>query len=397
MLRNISFLFCLLLALQLEGQQLPYYVVIGAYSVEGNAQRATLQAQELNYPAIYGFNTDKKFFYVYIRVSPERDKAVATLRDIRKEGFRDAWVFQGSLQLSPDNPVAISPAPVEKPLPTNNEVIPATNTASIAVTPADVVSIQETIAKSDSIPVEEAEKPAKPAGRGFVFKLINKSTGDPVTGMVRLQESERANQFRPFVSNNLVYVTPPANKAGRWLMVCQVVGFKPLRTFFNYKEAEALEGVTIGNEQEIILPVPLERVKRGDYIELDEVKFFNNSSIMTPESERELRELLAMMTENTEYKIRIHGHTNGTFGRDIVSLGESEDLFHTNSLNKRQAGTAKELSSYRAETVKQYLVTNGIDESRISVKGEGGAQMIFDPKGTLASMNDRVEVEVTKH
>lgn len=180
-------------------------------------------------------------------------------------------------------------------------------------------------------------------------------------------------------------------------MVCQVVGFRPLRTYFNYEDAHALEGVTLGAEQEIVLPVPLERVKRGDYIEMDETRFYNNTCIMTPESERELRELLAMMNENTNYRIRVHGHTNGDYGRDIVSLGESTDFFHTSTSNKKHAGTAKELSALRAETVKRYLVSNGIDEKRIAVKGEGGSQMVFDPKSTLAAMNDRIEVEITKH
>jgi outer membrane protein OmpA-like peptidoglycan-associated protein len=386
-----------LLALQLEGQQLPYYVVIGAYSIESNAQRTTLQAHALNYPAIYGFNAEKKFFYVYVRVSSEKEKALTTLADIRKEGFRDAWIFQGSLQYSSPNPVATTTASEVKV----NESTPLQEPKSdgvIEINAADIASINEDIVKSDSIPQDEGvDKPAKPAGRGFVFKLMNKSTGNPVTGMVRLQENDRSNQFRPFVANNLVYVVPPVNKSGRWFMVCQVVGYKPLRTYFDYKDAEIFEGVTLGNEQEIILPVPLERVKRGDYVEMDEVRFYTNTSIMMPESEPELKELLAMMTENPDYKIRIHGHTNGSHGRDIVSLGESQDLFHTNTSNKKHAGSAKELSLLRAESVKQYLVNNGIDESRIDVKGEGGVHMLFDPKTTLAAMNDRIEAEITKH
>ena len=394
MIRNILLLFCLLLALQLEGQQFPYYVVIGAYSIEGNAQQATLQAHAMNYPAIYGYNADRKFFYVYIRVSSEKEKALSTLADIRKEGFRDAWIFQGSLQFSAPNPVATVSTPENiRPQAQAHSV----ESPTISVTPEDVASINETIAKSDSIPLEEPEKPAKPAGRGFVFNLINKSTGNPITGMVRLQESDRSNQFRPFVAHDIVYVTAPVNKSGRWFMVCDVVGFRPLRTYFDYKDAEHFEGVSIGQEQEIILPVPLERVRKGDYIELESVRFYNNTNIMTPESERELKELLTMMNENANYRIRIHGHTNGTQGRDIVSLGESTDLFHTSTLNKKHAGTAKELSLLRAQTVRQYMVNNGIEEKRIDVKGEGGVNMVYDPKGTLAAMNDRVEVEVTKH
>jgi outer membrane protein OmpA-like peptidoglycan-associated protein len=392
-------LFCLVLALNADGQQLPYYVVIGAYAVEGNAQRATVQAHELNYPAVYGFHSEKKFFYVYVRVSPEKEQALTALNQIRKDGFRTAWIFQGALQHVSPNAVA-SQSTNEQSVSSATAAVQVTNPSSqnIQINEADVQSIEEDIVKSDSVVVtaQPAER-VKPAGRGFVFKLINESTGNPVTGMVRLQENDRANQFLPFMGNDLVYVMPPVNRAGRWVLVCHVIGYKPLKTFFSYKDADAIQGVTVGTEEEIILPVPLERVKRGDYIEMDGVRFFGNSNIMRPDSEPDLKELLAMMNENPKYKIRLHGHTNGSQARDIVSLGESTDLFHTNDSNKKYSGSAKELSTLRAEAVKLYLINNGIEEQRVSVKGEGGVQMIYDPKGTLAGMNDRVEVEVTKH
>jgi outer membrane protein OmpA-like peptidoglycan-associated protein len=397
MIRNTLIVFCLLLALQSDGQQLPYYVVIGAYAVEGNAQRATLHAHSLNYPAVYGFNADKKFFYVYVRVSSDREKALVTLRDIRRNGFGDAWIFQGSLQFSSPNPLAVTEDIKKVTASTQNVKQSVAPSQTVAVTAEDIASINTDIIKSDSTLTQPIEQAAKPAGRGFVFKLINKHTGAPVTGLVRLQESDRSNQFRPFEGNSLVYVTAPSNKNGRWFMICSVVGFKPLKTFFDYKRADEIEGATVGGDAEVILPVPLERVKRGDYVELDAVRFYNNSSIMTPESENELEELLAMMNENPHYKIRIHGHTNGNYGRDIVSMGESTDFFHSNTLNKKFGGSAKQLSTLRAESVRSYLVSKGIDERRVAVKGLGGSHMIFDPKGTLANMNDRVEVEIIKH
>jgi outer membrane protein OmpA-like peptidoglycan-associated protein len=400
MIRNtLSLLFCLVLALNADGQQLPYYVVIGAYAVESNAQRATVEAHTLNYPAVYGFNSERKFFYVYVRVSPQKELATATLNEIRKDGFRSAWIFQGALQqfALPNSVASNSDSPpvlVAQPLVEAESI----SQPAVDITESDIKSIEADIVKADSaIIAPETAKGVKPAGRGFVFKLISERTGNAVSGMVRLQENDRSNQFLPFMANDLVYVTPPVNRAGRWVLVCHVIGYKPLKTSFSYKDVDALAGVSVGNEQEIILPVTLERVKRGDYIEMEGVRFYANSSIMKPESEQELQELLAMMNENPNYKIRIHGHTNGSQSRDIVSLGESTDVFHTNNLNKKHAGSAKELSALRAESVKLYLSTNGIADNRISVKGEGGLQMLYDPKGTLAGMNDRVEIEVTKH
>jgi outer membrane protein OmpA-like peptidoglycan-associated protein len=148
--------------------------------------------------------------------------------------------------------------------------------------------------------------------------------------------------------------------------------------------------------EEVIIPLPLERVRKGDYIEMEGVKFFNNAALFTPGSERELNELLAMMEENPDYNIRLHGHTNGSQSRDIVSLGSSADFFTPSVSNEKTTASAKELSLLRAELVKAYLVSKGITAERISTKGEGGKQMIFDPKGTLAGLNDRVEVEIRK-
>jgi outer membrane protein OmpA-like peptidoglycan-associated protein len=228
---------------------------------------------------------------------------------------------------------------------------------------------------------------------------VNEETGNALSvGQVHLLESDRANQYRGYNANELVYVVPPSNRGGRWYVACQVLGFQPYHSYFNYKDIEKLQGVTIGENNEIVVPLALRRVKKGDYIEMDQVKFFENSDIFTPVSERELEELVAMMTEDKGYKIRLHGHTNGDHAREIISMATSENFFALDAAsNTRAEGTAKQLSAQRAETVKRYLVGKGVDADRISVRGEGGKQPIFDPKGTAAVNNARVEVEIVKH
>jgi outer membrane protein OmpA-like peptidoglycan-associated protein len=374
------------------GQQSSYYVVIGAFEVEDNAKNFMDQAHALNIPAVYAMNPQRSMFYVYVRSTINKGDAYTTLKDMQVEGYRDAWVFKGLLSggytfVSTDR--------------SSQEQIADNNDQRESADPE--IPVVEEIHPVVEEPKEDANEAAttpervKPAGKAFRFNLVSSATGNSIKGLVRLQESDRSNQFRGYNGNEMVYLIPPANKSGRWYIDCQVIGYRPYRDQFNYMEAQKESGVQIGAEEEIIFPVRLERVKKGDYIEMDEVKFFSNSSILTPDSERELNELVAMMEENPNYRIRLHGHTNGNASSEIVAMGDSQEFFAMNEANQKFTASAKQLSELKAETVKAYLVSKGIDASRIATRGEGGKQPIFDPRGTHASGNARVEVEITKH
>lgn len=379
----LSFLFICTLCFSQETLT-PYYVIIGGFEKEQNAQQFCTYAHEQNLPAVYAFNEERKIFYVYVRATQEKDVAFEIVKAVQQNSvFKDAWVFNGVLSGSN---LAKKTQPVQRPPVSRSveEVKPDPIVSEPPETPASPVS-------------EEPVETSAPVGKPFVFRLVNAETGSPLNGLVRLQEREKANQFRGYNGNEKVYVTPPANRSGKWHVVCQVVGFKQYRKPINYAEAEQIAGASIGPDQEVIIPIQLERVKRGDYIEMEGVKFFQNTALFTPGSERELEELYAMMEENPDYHIRLHGHTNGKGSRDIVSIGNSTNFFNPDVANAKSHGSAKELSLLRAELVKSYLENKGIDGSRISVKGEGGTQMIFDAGTTLAGMNDRVEVEITKH
>jgi outer membrane protein OmpA-like peptidoglycan-associated protein len=364
----------------------PYYVVIGGFQNEENAKRYCMYAQEQNLPAVYAFNEERKIFYVYVRATQTKDVADDILARLRTATvFRDAWVFNG--QLAGSSVTARKPPVIEK-------ISPAQGTEEKVEPVADTTENTS----SASVP-EETPLPSStptPVGRPFVFKLVNQETGTPVEGMVRLQESERALQFRGYTANDKVYIPAPSNRSGKWIVVGEALGFRPLKKSVVYAKADQLEGASKGSDNEIIIPLELKRVKKGDYIEMENVKFFNNTALMAPGSETELDQLVAMMADNPGYQIRLHGHTNGEQERDIVSIGKSTNFFGSDVANAKTHGSAKELSLMRAELVKAYLVQQGVDASRIGTKAEGGRAMIYDPSGTLAGLNDRVEVEIRK-
>ena len=72
-----------------------------------------------------------------------------------------------------------------------------------------------------------------------------------------------------------------------------------------------------------------------------------------------------------------------------------KDFFAINGDHESTNASAKKLSEYRAYTIQQWLVAQGIDESRMEIKGWGGKKMIYDKFDSQADKNVRVEIEIT--
>ena len=358
-----------------------YYVTIGVFAKLDNALHYTEKANKSNFSAQYAINQPRKLYYVYLLETTDRKKAFAFMIKMRAETeYKDAWLFIGKLG---EEQVEVVQPIEEKPV----EIVPVVK---------DTVATQTVVVEDVPVVEEPVEKPVvvKPAGKAFFFKLVNAETGNEAIGEVHVQESVKANQYQAFKGNEIVYIKAPINKNGTYTVMTIVPGYQQMKITLPYNEP----GGTTGSESEIIIPFELKRAKRGDYIDFNNVRFIRNSSIMTPESQFELDGLVALMKENIKYKIMIHGHSNGKNDRDIIDLGTSQKYFELDpSANKKETTTSKALSEYRANAVKGYLISQGIDAKRIGVKAEGGKIPLYPEQSTLATYNDRVEVEVKKH
>ena len=82
------------------------------------------------------------------------------------------------------------------------------------------------------------------------------------------------------------------------------------------------------------------------------------------------------MQQNPKVIIEIEGHVNGP--------------------NQRNTNSYKELSLNRAKAVREYLIENKIDPSRLKFVGYGNSQMLYpQPKtGIQESANRRVEIKI---
>lgn len=375
--------------LSATAQDINHYVVVGAFSSADNANRLSNKISRSVFKAKVDVNKARNLYYVYLHQSADMQQAYTYLMRVRVETpYKDAWIFHGRLGTEP-----IVATPVRKPEETKVEPVPVVVEEKPVETP--VVALEE----EKPAPVEEEIKPdpvaPKPPGKPFFFKLVNESTGNPITGEVQVLETAKANEYLAFESNKIVYLPAPKNKTGTWQIKTLAPGYKQSKRSINYLDP-ANSAASVGSSEEYVIALPLVRVKQGDYIEFSNVRFYPHTTILHPDSKNELGGLASLMKENMTYRVLIHGHCNGNEARDITTLGTSKDLFATGTGNVRENADAKKFTLLRAETVKAFLVQEGIDASRIKTKGEGGKQYIYPANSTLSARNDRVEIEIKK-
>lgn len=381
--------FCFALPSKAQTSDTNHYVTVGVFSKVDNATRLVDKVIQQGYPAKYALNSSDKLNYVYILNTTNKRAAYAQAIKLRAETeYKDAWVYTGNLTgtIAESEPVV-----EEKAAPIKEEPI----------VEIKLVAIEEKLVV-DSSAIKPLEKPIetpvvkKPTGKPFYFKFVNAEDRSEInSGEVHLKEVARANQYQAFKSGEIVYLEAPKNIRGSYIITTQVAGYSPATTAFNYQKPAGEKG----SQEETIIEIPMKKAKKGDYVDFNNVKFFKNASIFQPEAENELNGLVDLMKGNAKYKIKIHGHVNGTNSREGFKRGEKSGFFATNPANDIAIKnmSAKDLSIARAETLRDYLVSQGIEAGRISIKGEGGRIPIFPEGGSQGSLNDRIEIEVTKH
>jgi outer membrane protein OmpA-like peptidoglycan-associated protein len=372
------------------------YVVIGAFAIHQNAIRFTSHARSLKYDARYEFNPNRGLYYVYVLDTRDREMALSEARRLRVESeFIDAWVYGGAL--SEETPgVDINPV-TEGQLGTVQHDDAAQNVSNAAVSD-DASSLaspaaQVSVAAAQVAPGQASREVEDAAlGKRFIFELFRANDHKKVEGDVEVIDTERSRRMATYKGNEVVRVASPASKSGDITLISEVFGYRKVQHNLNYNDPQ---GPTVRTDAQgnVIVPFELIRLQRGDIAIMYNVYFFKDAGVMRPESRYEVNSLLEMLRENPNYKIRLHGHTNGNAPGKIISMGEEKNYFSLTG-TKEGFGSAKKLSQERAEVIRYYLVEQGIDPSRMQIKAWGGRRPIHEKHSPRAEENVRVEVEI---
>jgi outer membrane protein OmpA-like peptidoglycan-associated protein len=213
----------------------------------------------------------------------------------------------------------------------------------------------------------------RPGGFGsldiYQFELSESNRPKPVTYVKGTVYNSKNNQILPDteveifdINNSKVFTLSKTDSDGEFLL-CLPLGKEyslnvNKQKFLFYSDNFELEE-SRNMYDPILLNIPLQPLEDNLILNIDSsvskpivlknVFFSTNSSELREESFNELNQLKKLLEENPNLRIRINGHTD--------DQGEESD----NLL----------LSNRRAESVKQYLVKNGISLTRIDAKGYG--------------------------
>lgn len=358
-----------------------FYVIVGAFAQESNAQKYTGYVRSLRYAAEYKLNVEKKLFYVYVLKSRIKDDAALQAQQLQQDSeFKDAWVFSGHLGNSPppdQQDVAVIAAPV--PDDTPPEKVDSANTTSVAV-PGPITD------------VPSVEPEIKVRGKLFRFQLQTVD-GQTVNGEVHNVDYRRGREIAAYKTNDYVDVLPPPRDNNPMSIVCGIFGYKEVVKLVDYNNPGSDAGVTKDEKGAWVIPYQLERLKKGDVSVMYHVAFYKDAVVMLAQSMAEMDELVNMMRDNPNYRIKIHGHCNGNNTRKIIALGAGKNYFTIQGSDER-IGSAKELSKLRAEAVQNYLEEHGVPKERSTVFAWGGQNMLVPETSPSAKLNDRIEIEI---
>jgi outer membrane protein OmpA-like peptidoglycan-associated protein len=376
------------------------YVVIGAFAIPENAQKLVKKANP-QFPAEYQLNVNRNLYYVYVLKTLDKGQALEQARELReKSPFHDTWVYNGSLDLQSQVVKGTDVHPItEKTIQvTAPDVVPVQAVAALSAVLEPTQAQPATSADSEVSVSTEATNPLAATSidedaegaKTFMFKIYRKSNQKVVEGEVDVIDAEADKRKASYKGNQSVKVRP-VNKSGKISMVCEVFGYRKLGHIIDFNQPTATESVTEQNGT-VEVPFELVRLKKGDIQVMYQVFFFKDAAIMRPESRYEVNALKEMLQENSNMKIRIHGHTNGNASGKIIQAG-GNNFFSLND-SKEGFGSAKKLSEQRAEIIKAYLVSEGVANNRLEVKAWGGKKPIYDKLHSQAQTNVRVEIEV---
>jgi len=205
-------------------------------------------------------------------------------------------------------------------------------------------------------------------GLHVVAQVIDFDTKLPIQANVVIKNTVSNEVILSTTTNSLGNFTLELTEGGKFEIRANAPGY--------FYKTETTEIVKTDSYQEINLgKIELMKIVEGAKLILKNVFFDTGKSTLRPESFSELDNLISIMKENPTLRFEISGHTDNT-GAYQNNVKLSED---------------------RANAVVKYLVSKGIDATRLTAKGYADKEPIATNETEEGrQLNRRVEAKIVK-
>jgi outer membrane protein OmpA-like peptidoglycan-associated protein len=188
----------------------------------------------------------------------------------------------------------------------------------------------------------------------LVYRFVDKETGKPIDGVnVRILNTSTNSEQVTITTKDgetLVYLEPETT----FLIRAYNKSYFSTDTIRLQTQKLPSELAKENERRNIKKDIPLEKINIGVVKKLIGIHFSPNSDIVLPECEVILRRLAYMMRLNPSIKIEVASHTDSR-GEDEYNL---------------------QLTQKQANSLKEFLIEQGIAEDRIKARGFGESQLI---------------------
>ena len=213
----------------------------------------------------------------------------------------------------------------------------------------------------------ELYEAARPHSMVIIKGKVEADDGDISNAVVEVRNEKAQVVSRVKVNAN----------TGQYAVAAEVNKEKPQNLIVNVKkEGHSFDTKLITVEQQkkdvITNDAEVKKVEVGKTCDLHDINFKTNDFSLTEESEQIIRLFVEFLSENPKVKVEIQGHTDN-IGDDNSNL---------------------KLSQQRAKSVYDYVISQGVDASRISYKGYGESRPIADNKTEAGRAKNRRTVFV---
>lgn len=207
-------------------------------------------------------------------------------------------------------------------------------------------------------------------------KIISGITKEPIEATITYQSLPYGNRVGIISGNSFSF---PLFDKERYSITVEAAGFAPSKYLLD--PADANPDRRVIRDIELNLPASAANNAEtthtvGKVMRLDNLIFQTGSANIEPSSYQELNEIVVMLMNNPKMVIQLEGHT---------------DYIGSTKLNQQ-------LSQERVDAVKNYLISNGSDGTRVKTKAFGGTKPISRENTEEARrLNRRVEVRILKN